>query len=122
MAAGGNAQLPGAAIGRRPAGAGPIKLLRPCRSSSRRQSQGILVEAGAERWRAAQQRCKLLAAISVASEKHSAGQAKQPRPLQTRLAPPDRHQPLFRLLEFLRPFGDGLRFAGRFNVAEPHGL
>jgi len=35
---------------------------------------------------------------------------------------PHRHQPLFRSLEFLRPFGDGLRFARRLNVAEPHGL
>jgi hypothetical protein len=26
------------------------------------------------------------------------------------------------LVEFLRPLGDGLRFARGFNVAEPHGL
>jgi hypothetical protein len=41
---------------------------------------------------------------------------------QRRLAPSHRLQSLFRLLEFLCPFGDGLCFAGRFNVAEPHGL
>jgi hypothetical protein len=36
--------------------------------------------------------------------------------------PPHCHQPLFRLLEFLRPFCDGLCLAGRFNIAEPYGL
>ena len=35
---------------------------------------------------------------------------------------PHRHQPLFRLLEFLRPLGDGLGFARGFNVTEPNGL
>ena len=39
-----------------------------------------------------------------------------------RLAPPHRHQSIRVLLEFLRPLGDGLRFAGRFNVAKPHGF
>ena len=33
-----------------------------------------------------------------------------------------RHQALPWLLEFLRPFSDGLCLAGRFNIAEPHGL
>jgi hypothetical protein len=34
----------------------------------------------------------------------------------------NRHQPFRRLAKLLRPFGDGLGFAGRFNVPEPHGL
>ena len=42
--------------------------------------------------------------------------------LEGRLGPLNRHQSLFRLLEFLRPFGDGLRLAGGLNVAEPHGF
>ena len=42
----------------------------------------------------------------------------QTMPFGIALAPLHRHQLLFRLLEFFCALGDGLRFAGRINVAD----
>src|SRR6266436_942555 len=44
----------------------------------------------------------------------------RPPPL-TFLGTPNRHQSLLRLLEFLRPFGNGLLWPSRLNRPEPFG-